>query len=240
MARIAFCDDDPAFLEKISRLLDEYCKKREWADLEYEAFSDPFCLSEALDKGKSFDIYLLDVFLPNMTGISLAQEMRRSGITAPLIYLSTSKDYALEAFGVGAVQYLLKPVKKEKLFAALDAAMEKVNSARRRQVVIKTNGTYQNISIFDILYIEAHNKTQEIVLLNSTRYSVRQTLSELLETLSPYPDFVPCGAAFIINLSHVRSLEPKYVFMKKGMVIKIPRGAFPELKSRYLKFYAEG
>ena len=123
------------------------------------------------------------------------QELRREKINAPIIFLTTSQDHALEAFGVGATQYILKPFEEAAFFSALDVAMERVTIERRRQLVMKTVDGLRMVNIRDIIYAESHDKLQEITLMDKTTLTLRLTLSELSGLLSPYSDFVQCGAA---------------------------------------------
>jgi len=100
MLKIAVCDDEQSYLHDLTRLLDEY-GAAQGIGLAATAFSLPFDLLERVESGAEFDLYLLDVYMPGMTGIELASQLRRIGIETPVVFLTTSKEHALEAFGVG-------------------------------------------------------------------------------------------------------------------------------------------
>jgi DNA-binding LytR/AlgR family response regulator len=124
MLHIAICDDEQKYLHDVERLIAEYDGEHELGGISAATFSHPFDLSKAVESGKHYDIFLLDIYMPGMTGIALAQELRQREISDPIIFLTTSRDHALEAFGVGATQYLLKPFEKDALFAALWSIQE--------------------------------------------------------------------------------------------------------------------
>ena len=194
---------------------------------------------EKIEEGENFGLVEMDIYMPGMSGISIAQELRQRHINAPIIFLTTSKEHALEAFGVGAMQYLLKPFEIETFFSTLDYAMEKATTERRRKLIMKTVDGLRAVNIRDILYAESYDKVQHVILMDKTTLTLRLTLSELSGLLSPYPDFVRCGASYILNLAHLHALDKKWATMKNGVTIKIPRGAYAELKVRFMEFFYE-
>lgn len=78
--KIAVCDDEQSYLYDVKRLLDEYGAAHD-VELAATAFSLPIDLSERVESGAEFDLYLLDVYMPGMTGIALAGQLRRTGRT---------------------------------------------------------------------------------------------------------------------------------------------------------------
>jgi len=105
MLQIALCDDNTNDLSTMIHLLDEYKSSKQRIEL-----------TSALDKGKQFDIYCLDIMMPGFTGIDLANEIRGSDKTAPILFFTSSAEFALESYSVRAADYVLKPVSKENSF----------------------------------------------------------------------------------------------------------------------------
>lgn len=189
-----------------------------------------------MEKNADFHLYLLDVY---MSGIALAQQVRRMGIQAPIIFLTTSREHALEAFGVGAVGYLVKPFEREAFFKALDSVTAGCAVERRRNILLKTGGEVRSVAVRDILYCKAHKNNQQIQLADGETIQVRMTGSELFSLLAPSGHFVRCGIACLLNLAKIRRLNPKTALMTDGAEISIPRGAYTELKAAYYAFYSE-
>ena len=96
-----------------------------------EVFRVPMELLDAIEDGIHYDIYLLDIYMPGISGMSIATELRSRDIQSPIIFLTSSTDHALEAFGVNATHYLLKPYTKESFRAAMDKAMQRITSHRQ-------------------------------------------------------------------------------------------------------------
>ncbi len=138
-----------------------------------------------------------------------------------------------------ASQYLLKPVTKERLFGVLDRFLENAEEERRRYLLLKLEGRIAKISVNDIVYCEAQGKTQKLYLSDGGECLQRMTMTELYELLSPYREFVRIGAAFIVNLEYIDSLNSRDLHLSGGRKIYIPRGAYKGLRERYFNYYCK-
>lgn len=237
MLKVAICDDEQTYCDEISHLLEKYAAQNDIYDLQTDCYCVPLDLEQAIERGAEYDIFLLDIYMPGITGMTIAQEFRRAGIKTPIIFLTTSKDHALEAFGVNATQYLLKPIKKDEFFSAMSLAMEKLDVSPRCLLMLKTAEGYHSVEAREILYTEAHDKLQDIFLTDGTKLTVRMTMTALFEQLSQAPEFTRCGISYILNLDHIQTLDTKNVKMKNGAVIRIPRRAYTSLKERYFTHF---
>ena len=236
--RIAVCEDDPMQMENIESLLGMYIKQKN-IDAEVSVYTNAFSLLLQTDEKDVFDLYLLDIYLPDETGISLSHKLRKEGITSPIVFLTTSRDHALEAFGVGAVQYLLKPLDKDAFFSAIDTAVERGEIRKNKSILIKTAGEIYSLNIKDIIFTESDGHKQNIYMDDKTVVSVRMTVGELFAKLSSSESFVRCGSAYILNMSKIKKLQQRVAFMKDGTQVPVPRGAYQDLKAQYCEFFGE-
>lgn len=118
MLQIAVCDDNIDELSNMVQLINQYRLSKN-INLDYAAFSNGFELVSALEKGKRFDIYCLDIIMPGYTGIDVANEIRSFDKNAPILFFTSSSEFALESYSVKAINYVLKPISKEKLSSLL-------------------------------------------------------------------------------------------------------------------------
>lgn len=236
--RIAICEDDKTHLLHIRNLLDIYSKDFD-ADFTISEFESVHDLMQHTMEQVIYDLYLLDIFLPDGNGMTLAQELRKNKITSPIIFLTTSRDYALEAYGVNAIQYLLKPITKNTFFSALQTIMEMQKIEKQKHIILKIDKQYHPIPIKDIIFTEAHGHNQFIHLQNQNELKVRMTVTELFLQLSTSSKFVRCGSSYIINLSAIKILQPKKVSMTDGKEITLPRGSYSGLREQYFQYYDE-
>lgn len=122
MTRLAFCDDDPNIHDQLTALLEKYRTQRK-ADLECTAFRSPLDLLAAIESGARYDILLLDVLMPAEDGITAAKEIRQYDKTVHIIFLTSSTEFAVESYVVGAYFYLLKPIWEDSFFPLMDSVM---------------------------------------------------------------------------------------------------------------------
>lgn len=115
---IALCDDSRAELSRLTFLLEEYRLKRD-GSLTYDIFTNATDLLETIPV-HHFDLLLLDILMPGITGMDAAREIRQTNSTIPIIFLTSSSEYAVESYRVNAADYLLKPLDADKLFPVLD------------------------------------------------------------------------------------------------------------------------
>lgn len=109
MIKIAFCDDDLSVLRELGALMDKYRVERN-QDIVYASFNSPLELLTEVERGTRLDIIFLDVLMPAQNGISTAMEIRQYDTSVKIIYLTSSAEYAVDSYSVGAYFYQLKPI----------------------------------------------------------------------------------------------------------------------------------
>lgn len=235
MRRIAVLDDEKAYLVSVSELLAEYEKERDEHFI-VECFCNPSDFLDKLDSGVEYDIYLLDIYMPGITGMSVAVELRKKNSESSIIFLTSSPDFALQAFGVNATHYLLKPYNRQDFFAAMDKAFRMIGMQQPKTILLKTSNGYQNISVSKIIYCESENHNQRIILLEGEPIYTRISSAELCEKLATFGQFYPCGKTYIINLGCIDKLQNDVVVMENGDSLSVPRRVITGLKNAYLDY----
>ena len=135
MLKIAICDDETMFCDAAECMLNDYMATKS-LPFRTDVFHVSSDLVDTIENGAVYDIYLLDIYMPGVTGMSIAAELRNRGIKSPVVFLTSSTDHALEAFGVDAVDYLLKPYTKEKFYSGMDKAVQRVSSHKDDHMVL--------------------------------------------------------------------------------------------------------
>ena len=236
MYLIALCDDEAAELDKTERMLRRYGEKHPGAEFSIERFERADDLIDRVRERKYMpDMILMDIYMPEKHGIEAAHELRSMGNNGRIIFLTTSREHALDAFGVEASQYLVKPVSEEALFPVLDD----MEAARRRYLLLRIEGRIQRVAVDEIVYCEAEGKIQILYLSDGDQYELRRTMTEIYELLACYQEFARVGVAYIVNLEHVDSLNAQEVQMDNGKKIYLPRGAYHPLREKYFGYYCE-
>ena len=236
MLKIAICDDEKEFQDAAERMLKMYMEEK-GLPFEIDSFDVASDLIDTLEKGMIYDIYLLDIYMPGMTGMSVATELRNRKVKSPIIFLTSSVDHALEAFGVDATHYLLKPYSKDSFYVGMKKAMQSITSHKNNSIVLKVDNEYRNISISSIIYCEAEDKYQRFYLEKDERLFIRISGTELYKQLSEFESFYRCGRAHIINLEHISRVTSDGAALKNGTLLKLPRTVIAGLRKAFFDYF---
>lgn len=238
MYRIALCDDETEELDKAERMLKNYEKNHPQINLMIERFqSADELLYKIKEKNYTPDVVLLDIYLPKMLGTKAAGELRSMGNKSKIVFLTSSKEHALEAFRVDASQYLVKPVSEQELSAVLDKLLEAVLEERKKYLLLRIEGRLSKIAVKDIIYCEAQGKSQCLYLADGSNCSFNKTMTAFYDMLCGYREFVRVGVAYIVNMEHIESLNSRELVMDNGKRIYPPRGSYQPLREKYLDYY---
>ena len=240
MIQIAICDDEKKILDEVSGYIKNYAEKKSDLDIEVFRFDSARTLISTLEDGKSFDVFVLDVYIGDEIGTTLARDIRKSGIESPIIFATTSLEHAPQSYETGTLRYLIKPIDPRKLDEALDAALLQVKRARDRFLKFKTESGVASVNANHIMYSESHDHYQYLKKDDGEEIKVRMTVTELFTILSKYGGFVRIGSAYIVNLRHVKNVTPTNVCLYSNVNSQIPRGKFTEIKNTFWNFQCEG
>ncbi len=240
----ALCDDELAELEKTEKILCDY----ETRHLGLNFVTHRFKRADELlylvrEESYVPDVIFMDIFMPDNgknscpLGIDAAKELRSMGYKGKIVFLTTSREYALEAYDVDALQYLVKPVAEERLFLLLDNLLKDIDEERRKFILLKIEGNHVRVPLNDIVYCEAQGKKQCLYLADGSCRLLRTTMAEFYEQLLSYQEFVRLGSGFIVNLGYIESLNAKELCMANGTKIYLPRGTFKCLREQYFSYY---
>ena len=236
MLRIAVCDDEQLYLDKTRAMLEQYAAAHD-VEITAEAFMNPSALLDSIEAGERHDIYLLDIYMPGVSGMSVATELRSKGVRSPIIFLTSSTEHAVEAFGVDATHYLLKPYTQQNFFAAMNKAVQSISAHAEESIVLKVGGAYQNVPVDHILYCEAADNHQRLWMKDGGTLLIRMTASELYDMLESFGCFHRCGRAYILNLNHVKKVTANSTVLKNCMELPLPHSAVAGLRSAFFNHF---
>jgi two-component system response regulator LytT len=230
MYRIAICEDEKYILEELHKKLEKYIKQKQMI-----ATIKTFMSGEDLLKEKfTYDIILLDMVLPGINGLEVAKKLFQKSC---IIFITFYEEYALDAFEVDAIHYLIKPVTEERLYLALDRAIGRLEQIDHKTLTLVKGGKTQILQIQDILYCEVFNHQIIIHTLQNT-YNYSGTLDMLEKELDGR--FFRCHRSFIINMDFVVGKEEGVAIISNGDKILISRRKQSEFMQKLLKIFKRG
>ena len=202
MYHIAVCDDNQEEAHLIGRMTQEIMAQRE-IEAQVDLFFDPESLLDKLQQTQiQYDLFLLDILMEERNGIQLAQALRQRGYRGKLIYITVSRDYAIDGYKVKADDYLLKPVEKDILDQAIGRVLPRLET-----VLLETTGGMKILQLQQILYAES---TGHYVLIQlgdkGEPLRLRATLLQVQQKLGA-EKFVRCHKGYLVNLAQVQEVR---------------------------------
>ncbi len=241
MLRIAICDDSLEEQTQLSSIIREYREiNAERFETELSGFCNALDMLAAMESGLCFDIILLDVIMPGMTGIEAARELRTMDKTVKIIFLTTSPEFAVDSYDVSAFYYALKPIWKEKLFLVLDRAVTELRMDTDESILIKSSSGLARVFLYSIEYIEVVGRKIFYHRTDRTTLEASGSMNETQATLEEFPQFIKAHRSYMINLAHVDKLSQRNIKMSSGSLLPLPKANFPFVKEKYLEWSFSG
>ena len=235
MIKLAFCDDDVSVLNSLQVFLDKYRVQR---SLEFQSFTfhSPLDLLAEIERGAQFDILFLDVLMPGETGIEAAAEIRNYDQNVKIIFLTSSAEYAVQSYTVGAYFYQLKPILEESFFRLMDSVVSACEKEKSDSLILRCKNGISRIELRNLEYCEVFHRTLLIHLANGKVLESTGSMDELNRQLESCGVFIRPHRSYLVNLEYVQNLSYRAITMRSQAEIPLPRGKYQEIKDTYLEY----
>lgn len=236
MIRIAILDDQESDGKRIAKITKEYFESIKKA-CEITVFSQSDSLLLDLKEKKYFDFFLLDMEMPDRTGLEVAREIRQHYLEPVIIYVTNYLEYAIEAYEVDAFRYIPKAVLEKKLPQAIEATLPKIEQMDQRAYIIKRGIGAEKIYYRNIFYVRKDKK--EIVITHRDGESrERKTLQEFYDTADAN-EFFYIDKGCIVNVQHIMSFQRNEIKMRNQAILAVSRLRFKEVQERIIAYWEE-
>lgn len=239
MIKIAFCDDDMEVLHQMNELLDRYRVERN-EDITYAAFQSPFELLTEIEKGIRPDILFLDVVMPGQNGMDVAKEIRQYDMNMKIIFLTSSPEFAVESYSVGAYFYQLKPIWEESFFRLMDAVLVECEKKKKNSLILRSKDGITRIDLQQLEYCEVLGRKLLFHLENGAVLESAGSLDDLAGQLMQYSNFFRPHRSFLVNMEYIQNISSRSIKMVNDAEIPIPHGKCSEVKNTYMEYAFNG
>lgn len=235
MLRAAFCDDDLNVLKEMDILFEKYCAART-QKIVYAMFRSPLEVLAEIDKGMRWDILFLDILMPGQNGIETAKEIRQHDANVKIIFLTSTAEFAVESYTVGAYLYQMKPVCEERFFELMDSVASACKRARQDSLLLCAKNGIRRIDLEKLEYCEVMGRTLLFHLEDGKVLEGGGGMEQLCRSLIPYGYFLRPHRSFLVNMEYIQSISSKTIVMNCGANIPIPHGKYSTIKETYLAY----
>lgn len=233
MLDIALCGQDVERTEILRGMIQDYL-------IEHHSLAKVtfFNTAQALiDSIQKFDVYIIDVDLPEMTGIELAKTIREQGDDlGKIIFAGSAAEQAMTAYQVDANAFLLKPVQKEALFKVLDKVR---NEIKKSTIILKTPVGERRVHIDNLNYINIVKRCLCYHLRDGNLFdgqTLRGSFEKAITPLDQNPEFVFLAPSLLINLNQIKILNKDNLIFENDDVLYFPRKQYDFLRERWLTY----
>ena len=235
MIKVAFCDDDLSILEELSALIDRYRVDRN-QEMEYAAFQSPLELLAEIEKGMRLDVLFMDVVMPGENGIEVAKEIRQYDNNVKIIFLTSSAEFAVQSYTVGAYFYQLKPIWEESFFRLMDSVISECEKEQQCSLILRCKTGIARIELEKLEYCEVIGRTLLFHMANGTVLERIGSLDELSGQLMQFEQFLRPHRSYLINMEYIQNISSKMITLTCLAQIPIPHGKYSEIKDMYLEY----
>lgn len=238
MIRIAIVDDDKDFSGKAEEIVQKFFEEIKEIVM-VRRYVEASVLLDELKSNKSFDIYFLDVEMPEINGLDLAQKIKSVETNAAIVFLSAYEKYAIPSYKIRAYYYILKEEYRSEVPVILKRIWQERLDAEKDYYVIQNALYGKRIRLDDIVYLLREKKYVVFRCTGGKEYRERGTLGEIYCKL-PHDRFVYIDRGYIINLKHVIDWDGVTIRLDSGIELTASRRMNSTFKDALAHFWRDG
>lgn len=231
---IGLCDDEKVQLDYIKLVIQQWAEKRK-TSCKIESFFSAEEFQFEYQDHYPFDLLILDIQMDKINGMDLAKKIRVVDKNIPIIFLTGIPDYVFDGYEVGALRYLLKPVKEDQLYLALDDIFLKRKDKELDYYILSYGGEKIKIDYEDILCIESLGHYLKMTTRDNT-YEWKASLGQLVKELQE-GSFFNLHRSYVVNLRHVEKINKTDCLLSNGVTIPISRNHYQRFNESFIKYY---
>ena len=230
--RFVICEDDLNVQQRLSTEIEDWANSRKiHIDILFYASAEAFIIAWP---NIVFDIIFLDIKMNCVSGIELAEYIRKNDRNVMIVFLTSFQQYVLKGYDVNALHYLIKPLSKAKLLPVLDKAYTIWASRHNDVLIVSTRNGKMKLPFDEILYISMSSHIANIYTENN-QYELRKTAAELNNMLPKY--FVYCHRSHFVNLFKTDCVYNNSLLLTNGKLLPISRKNSKIVKDSFIRLH---
>lgn len=235
VVKIAICDDDEAAVALHEKIV-KTSLQAQGIGYEITTYTQSRnLLYDITDDGFFYDLILLDIEMPGISGMEIPQQIKEFLSNVRIIFVTSHTEYAIDAFELSIFRYVPKNNLDVKLTAAVIDAAKLIELEAGQEYTIQTANRMEKISYKDIFYIRRDGKNASIVSGAGTS-KVRKSLQQVFDELNT-PEFIFVDRGCIVNIIQIMRVSDGEVVLKNGERLPISRSHLKEVKRQINQFW---
>ena len=235
VVKIAICDDEEKSVALHEHIVRE-CLQSEGIGYEITTYTQSRnLLYDITDDGFFYDLILLDIEMPGISGMEIPQQLKGFLPNVRIIFVTSHTEYAIDAFELSIFRYVPKNNLEVKLAAAVTDAAKLIELEAGQEYTIQTASRMEKIPYKDIFYIQRDGKNASIISSVGIA-KVRKSLQQVFDELNT-PEFIFINRGCIVNIIQIMKISDGMVVLKNGEQLPISRSHLQEVKQKINQFW---
>jgi len=234
MKKIALCDSSREMVLELQTMLAYQYKK----GVQISTYSSGKELLRAWqkDERKKADVILMEVKSEEENGVAAARQVQELFGDVKIIFTTATLEYVEDIFEVNPVYLLVKPLRQEKLYEAVDRALTLIEERESAAVTLISKSFIARVRAEDIVYVESERR---VLTVHGIEEDIRinMKLSDLEERLPDY--FVRIHQSYLVNMHQIKLFSAKGVELLDGRSVPVSRPRYAKAKEYFMHFLGE-
>ena len=235
--RIAICDDNIEYLNQIEDIV-TYAYQERQMEIEVSRFQNGVDLLADMQNADTYiDLLLLDIDMPEISGLEVAKALREMGKETILIFISAYENYVFDTFEFNPFRFIRKGKLKQELPIALRVAESTYQKNKKRYIVIRCDEGEVRIEETEIMYFDMVKRQIRICLADGRVFHTWRTMKELQKELST-DRFSKIHSGCVVNLKYVSGYAGCDITLDNGERLTASRGGIKTFKEELSRYWS--
>jgi len=236
LINIALIDDDMDFHPVFCRHVENFFREKEKLH-ELWLYNSPAEAVYDLKNGKHWDLYFLDIEMPEMDGFELAGKIRKEAPEAYLVFLTSHEELAAEGYNYKELSYIPKSLLEDNMDRTLQRFWTEYHSTYNKTYRIVTDTRFEQLEYDDIIYLY-REKNNTVFVLKDREVRIRKSLKAVFDDLGT-DGFLFVERGYVVNIEHIVRLVNKEIVVRNGETLPIGRTYEIKVKNAILHFWKD-
>lgn len=233
MINVAVCDDSKYDIQTVKDEISRYTTKKR-VNLNVDYFLKPELLLYELEDGKMYDIFILDVSMPDKDGFQLADDIRKYSETSVIMFLTSHEEQALNGYKSKALRYLIKLNISNDFEEAMDSAVNEIAKIDESTITLHHYNDYWRIPYKDIISVTRISRQLVIFTITHGELTDNRGINDFFNTLNDNR-FLFIDRSCFVNIDYISQIIGFNLKLKNGQVLPISRRSLQNVKQTIMK-----
>ena len=226
--KVAVCDDQDIFLNAV------YKEIKDLSYLNVYLFNDSTKLAKEIENGEYYDLFILDIEMPDLDGVKLVKVIQSYIKNPVIIFMTSYTDYVYNAFEVEAFRFIPKENMQGKILTAIEEYENELS--QDKYFYIMSNVKKDKILLSDIMYIDYKAKYISYHMKNGEVKRERKHLHTFMDNVKS-DDFIFINKGTIVNMKNTKYVEGHNLMMKNMKSLSISINTIKKVKNQLLEYW---